>query len=196
MVGLRGSPLRKPYSIASPPSEVTRSGLMHLLLQVEDSGSPDPHLELAEPGTELDVDGPFGTFGLPPDAGAVPLLFVAGGTGIAPLRSMWLERLAHPDPPAMAVVYRARSADELAFRAELETLDAAGALRAHLTVTRADRTHWAGRHGRIDETLLRRALPGPDARCLVCGPPELESAGRDLLTKIGIAPDQIFTEQQ
>ncbi len=65
MLGLSGSPLRKPYSIASAPWEVTKSGIMQVLVQVEDSGGLDPHLELASPGTMLDLEGPFGSFGLP-----------------------------------------------------------------------------------------------------------------------------------
>src|SRR4249920_3201843 len=103
MLGLSGSPLRKPYSIASAPWEVTRSGIMQVLVQVEDSGGLDPHLELASPGTMLDLEGPFGSFGLP---GRVerPLLFVAGGTGIAPLRSMLIEHLSRPTPFPAALI--------------------------------------------------------------------------------------------
>jgi NAD(P)H-flavin reductase len=36
MIGLSGSPLRKPYSIGSAPWEVTKSGIMQVLVQVED----------------------------------------------------------------------------------------------------------------------------------------------------------------
>ena len=84
MIGLSGSPLRKPYSIASAPWEVTKSGIMQVLVQVEDSGGLDPHLELASPGTPLDLEGPFGSFGLP-ERIDTPLLFIAGGTGIQTL---------------------------------------------------------------------------------------------------------------
>ena len=77
MLGLSGSPLRKPYSIASAPWEVMKSGVMQVLVQVEDSGGLDPHLELASPGTLLDLEGPFGTFGLP-ERIERPLLFIAG----------------------------------------------------------------------------------------------------------------------
>ena len=95
MLGLSGSPLRKPYSIASAPWEVTKSGIMQVLVQIEDSGGLDPHLELASPGTLLDLEGPFGSFGLP-ERVDTPLLFIAGGTGIAPLRAMLIEHLARP----------------------------------------------------------------------------------------------------
>lgn len=193
MVGLNGSPLRKPYSIASAPWEVSRTGVMQLLLQVDDIGALDPHLELASPGTPLDIEGPFGTFGLP-DHVVEPLLFVAGGTGIAPLRSMLMEHVARPDSSPVAVIYSARSADELAFRTELEALLHAGRVRSFFTVTRDATGAWTGRRGRINEELLRLALPSPQARCLICGPQQMVIDVRAVLLGLGIAEAQILTE--
>ena len=194
MVGLHGSVLRKPYSIASAPWEVARTGIMQLLLQIDDSGGLDPHLELAAPGTLLDVDGPFGSFGLPPDADD-PVLFVAGGTGIAPLRSMLMERLSRADGPAVAVVYSARSPEAFAFRPELDALQNAGRITVHFTVTREEGGAWPGRRGRIDLELLRTALPSVDALCLICGPPQLVSDTKGLLKGIGVRTERILTEQ-
>jgi len=158
MVGLSGSPLRKPYSIASAPWEVATSGIMQVLVQVEDSGGLDPHLELALPGTPLDVDGPFGAFALPPDVSR-PLLFVAGGTGVAPLRSMLIERLSRPTSAPIAFVYSARSMEEFAFRGELDALAAAGRIPVHLTVPRDRNARWRGPTG--------TACPGN--RPIACG---------------------------
>jgi len=193
MLGLNGSQLRKPYSIASAPWEVVKSGIMQVLVQVEDSGGLDPHLELASPGTLLDLEGPFGSFGLP-ERVEHPLLFVAGGTGIAPLRSMLIERLTAEQPPAMAVVYSARSADELVYASEIEGLARTGRIRAFLTVTRDASTTWSGRRGRIDRELLEQALPSRDALCLLCGPPELLDAARQWLVALGVRGECILTE--
>jgi len=193
MVGLHGSPLRKPYSIASAPWEVSRTGVMQLLLQVDDIGALDPHLELAAPGTPLDIEGPFGTFGLPENV-VEPLLFIAGGTGIAPLRSMIMEHVARPGSSPVAVLYSARSAEELAFRTELDALLHAGRVRSFFTVTRDDSEAWTGRRGRINEELLRSALPSPEARCLICGPQQLVNDVRIVLLALGIPPEKILTE--
>ena len=195
MVGLHGSPLRKPYSIASAPWEVARTGVMQLLLQIDDSGALDPHLELAAPGTMLDVEGPFGTFGLPADAGNDPLLFVAGGTGIAPLRSMLMERLARPHKTAITIVHSARSPEAFAFRPELDALHEAGRVKAYFTVTRDEGGPWPGRRGRIDQNLLRAVLPAADPLCLICGPPQLVSDTKDLLEGIGVRPARVLTEE-
>lgn len=194
MVGLHDSPLRKPYSIASAPWELQKTGVLQLLAQVDDTGSPDPHLELATPGTLIDVDGPFGTFGLPPEFDDVPLLLVAGGTGIAPLRSVLMDRLARAHVPAIATVYSARSPEEFAYRSELDAMAAAGRIRLWLTVSRSDGA-WEGRRGRIDQALLKEALPSAEACALVCGPPTLVSGVSDLVMELGVKRERILVEK-
>ena len=194
MVGLNGSPLRKPYSIASAPWEVAKTGTMQLLIQIDDSAL-DPHLERATPGTKVDVEGPFGTFGLPAGDPPEPLLLVAGGTGIAPLRSILMARLAHGTTAPIAVIYSARSPDEFAFRLELMALQSRGRITAHFTVTRDDPGTWPGRRGRIDRALLESALPSAATRCLICGPPQLVSDTKSLLERIGVPGERILTER-
>jgi NAD(P)H-flavin reductase len=194
MVGLHASPLRKPYSVASAPWEVEKTGVLQLLAQVELTGSPDPHLELASPGTMIDVDGPMGTFALPSDRDEAPLLFVAGGTGIAPLRSMLMDRLSRSRVLSVAVVYSARSADEFAYRSELEAMASAGRIAVMFTVTRPE-GDWNGRRGRIDEALLAEALPGANAICLICGPPALVSSVTELLVQLGVSRERVLTER-
>ena len=193
MLGLHGSPLRKPYSIASAPWELDRSGQLRVLVQVDDTGTPDPHLELATAGTLLDLEGPFGSFGLPDDT-REGLLLVAGGTGIAPLRSMLIDRLSRPLSMPIALVYSARSPEEFAFRTELDALRAAERIGAHFTVTR-DRGPWSGHRGRIDETLLRAALPSTSSHCLICGPQALIADTRQLLKTLGVSENRILTEK-
>jgi NAD(P)H-flavin reductase len=165
MAGLHGSPLRKPYSIASAPIEAARNGFIELLVQVDDSGGPDPHLELATHGTPLDIEGPFGTFTLPPLGHGARVLLVGGGTGIAPLRSMLVQALDTGMVPVAHVIYSARTVDELAYRDELEGLARAGRIALTFTVTREEGV-WPGRRGRIDRALLAGALSGPNTWCL------------------------------
>ena len=193
MLGLSGSPLRKPYSIASAPWEVEKSGIMQLLVQI-DSGGLDPHVELATPGTPLDLEGPFGSFGLPADIDR-PMLFIAGGTGIAPLRSMLIEHLSRPTSHPVALIYSARSIDEFAFRAELTALEAARRITTYFTITREERVDWIGRRGRISAELLKEALPSADSVCLVCGPPQLVTDAIELLMNLGVREDLILTEK-
>ena len=193
MLGLHDSPLRKPYSIASAPWELLSTGHLRVLAQVDDTGTPDPHLELAAAGTLLDLEGPFGSFGLPDDI-RDGLLLIAGGTGIAPLRSMLIDQLSRPSRHPIALVYSARSPEEFAFRSELDALRVAGRIGAYFTVTR-DPGPWSGRRGRIDEALLRDALPSTRSHCLICGPPPLVTDTRQLLRTLGVSEDRILTER-
>lgn len=195
MVGLHDSLLRKPYSIASAPFELSNTGMLQLLTQIDDAGGLDPHLELAAPGTALDMEGPFGSFGIPADAADRPMLFVAGGTGIAPLRSMIFERVARGPAPAISLVYSVRSPEDFAFRNELKALEAAGRIRAWFTVTRNESGEWPGRRGRIDDALLREALPSRDALCLICGPPQLVADAQQLLAGMGVSGERLLVER-
>jgi ferredoxin-NADP reductase len=142
----------------------------------------------------VDLEGPFGSFGLP-ESTRDGLLFVAGGTGIAPLRSMLVERLSRPSNIPIALVYSARSPDEFAFREELDALRAAGRIRAYFTMTREHEGPWPGRRGRIDEPLLREALPSPSSHCLICGPQRLVADTQQLLKNLGVSEDRILVEK-
>jgi NAD(P)H-flavin reductase len=194
MAGLHGSPLRKPYSIASAPAETARHGVIELLVQVDDSGGPDPRLELAAPGTALDIDGPFGSFTLPPLGRGARVLLVGGGTGIAPLRSMLVQALDTGMAPIAHVVYSARTADEFAYRDELEALAGDGRITLTLTVTREGGA-WEGRRGRVDRALLARSLVSTDTWCLVCGPPTLVADVRAALDSLQVAGDRVGVER-
>jgi ferredoxin-NADP reductase len=195
MAGLHGSPLRKPYSIASAPAEAAGRGFIELLVQVDDSGGPDPHLELAARGTPLDIEGPFGTFTLPASVAGARILMVAGGTGIAPLRSMLVQALDVDPSPIVHVVYSARVVDELAYRDELTQLADDGRITLTMTVTRDSDTAWAGERGRIDRRMLAAALPQPDPWCLICGPPALVADVTAALTELDVPAERVSVER-
>jgi NAD(P)H-flavin reductase len=195
MAGLTGSHARSAYSIASSPALAAR-GTLELLVPAEGAfGEPgfDP---VSGIGLSLTLEGPLGSFGVPGEAEGSPLLLVAGGTGIAPLRSVILDRLDHPHAPPIALVYSARTPDEFAFEDELEALARRGRLRLHKTVTRDEPAPgWPGRSGRIDQALLLSVLPNPDAWCLVCGPAGFVAAAATTLEGIGVPPAKIVVER-
>jgi NAD(P)H-flavin reductase len=189
-VGLRGR-ARQAYSIANSPGQAARDRMLELLVQVEGDDVTNPHLERAATGTAVELEGPFGAFGLPPGQMERDLLFVAGGTGIAPLRSMMWDLLDRASGNPMTLVYSARSPDEFAYETELRGLAAAGRLDLHLTVTRMAGGEWSGWRGRIDRRLVNRALRTPETRCFICGPPALVSDTTTLLREAGVSDDRI-----
>src|SRR5688572_26739347 len=84
VVGEHGQTVRRPYSIASSPERTVETRRLELLIGLDAEGSAGAHLPLS-PGRLIDVQGPQGTFTFPPTLRHRRLLFVAGGTGIAPL---------------------------------------------------------------------------------------------------------------
>ncbi|MGE0812213.1 MAG: oxidoreductase [Vicinamibacterales bacterium] len=193
--GLAGTDTRAAYSIASPPS-LGRQARLDLLVTADGVFGVVGLAPEDVRGRTVEIDGPIGYFGVP-DAGAdAPLLLVAGGTGIAPLRSVILDRLERDAPGPMTLVYSARTPDEFACGDELLALAERGHLSVHLTVTREEApAATQARTGRVNDALLRAALPAPDAWCLVCGPAGFVQASAESLTAIGVAAERIVIER-
>jgi ferredoxin-NADP reductase len=193
VVGLAGGAVRRPYSIASAPSRVREDESLELLVQIDDAPE-DPHLERAVPGTLVSVEGPFGSFCLPDPVVEPRVLLVAGGTGIAPLRSMLWEMLDRQPAIRPTLMYSARTAEEFAFLGEWRRLASEGRLALSLTVTRESGTDWTGSRGRIDGKVIASAVATPDTRCFVCGPPALVRDTVNWLRAAGVPAERIQWE--
>jgi ferredoxin-NADP reductase len=194
-VGRHDQPSRKHYSIAAPPHDAADRDRLQLLILVDGAGSAGPHLERIGPGALVDVGPPRGAFVFPDEAAQREYLFVAGGAGIAPLRSMLLHaRRARPDA-RLSLAYSARTPEDLAFADEFRAMAAGGALRFAETVTRSGLAEWTGRRGRITRDRLAALLGEPaSTRCFVCGPPAMTDAARAMLEDLGVPADRVQRE--
>jgi ferredoxin-NADP reductase len=85
-----GWQLTRPYSIASHPEAPER---LELLLNLVPDGPGSQHLFSLRPGAEITLTGPWGTF-VVEQASAAAMIFIADGTGIAPIRPMLRRALA------------------------------------------------------------------------------------------------------
>lgn len=195
MIGQHGQPARKPYSIACSPERAAETGHLELLVGLDETGATGSHLSSLAPGVLVDVQGPTGTFTLPRSLQHRRLLFVAGGTGIAPLRSMLDHALrAHP-AERVSLLYSARRADEFAFADELRAYAAAGRLEFHPTVTRED-GEWEGGRGRIGRSHFEAVLHDRlDTLCFICGPTSLVTEAVTTLAELGVPREAIRTEE-
>jgi ferredoxin-NADP reductase len=194
LVGLHGAELRKPYSIACSPAQAARTGALEFLVQIDDSDPDNPHLERLHPGELVDVEGPLGRFGLPGDTNDDDILFIGGGTGIAPLRAMLWDTLEHRPVGRIAMIYSARSTDEIAYEQELRELGESGQLDLRLTITREGPGSWLGPRGRIDAALVQSVVKRVETRSVLCGPPAMIADVTALLVAAGIDRDRIVTE--
>lgn len=193
LIASRDDALRKPYSIAAAPEDAIRDAVLELLVGVDVDGQPGPHLSL-DIGTRVDVEGPVGTFTFPVHPLERRFVFIAGGTGIAPLRAMLRHALAiqHDD---IGLFYSARLPDEFAYEPELRSLAQSGKIHLRQTVTRAGDTAWSGARGRLDRAALGELVHDPATLCFVCGPPALVAEMPALLTALGVPRSRIRLEE-
>jgi CDP-4-dehydro-6-deoxyglucose reductase, E3 len=88
------------YTIASAPE---RPEAVQLCVRVG-TGKGGAALKKLPAGARVSIEGPFGDF-LLPENDTRPVVFLAGDTGIAPIRSIVLHLLAEKDPRAITVLY-------------------------------------------------------------------------------------------
>lgn len=189
-----GAEKRRPYSIASAPEETAQNGWIEFLVQTAGDGSSGLVPERIRPGTPVALDGPVGSFTFPPHPRERRFLFIAGGTGIAPLRSMlWHTLLAERDGH-VSLIYSVRSPEEFAYMQEFQYLEDEGRIDFRHTVTRAAAEGWPGRQGRIDARYLDGLIEAGETLCFVCGPPTLIGEIRPQLMELGVREDQIRIE--
>ena len=188
-----GEEKRKPYSLAAAPEDAKRDGWLELLIGVNADGLPGAHLALEE-GQLVDVDGPLGAFVFPPAPVERRFVFIAGGTGIAPLRAM-MRRALHLPHRNIGLFYSVRTPDEFAYEEELRALANAGEIELRQTVTRATDTDWSGPRGRLNRDALEELVHDPETLCFICGPPALVDEMPKILADLGIPPQRIKIEE-
>jgi NAD(P)H-flavin reductase len=121
------------------------------------------------------------------------LVFVAMGTGVAPLRSALRSVLRRADDfGRVFVLYGARTPDHFCYRDETDAWKAAG-VELRQVVSRPEGHEWAGPTGYV-QSLLDHVLPGLcDPVALVCGSREMIEQTRARLREMGFEPERILT---
>jgi NAD(P)H-flavin reductase len=144
-------------------------------------------------GGQLDLVGVAGHgFDLDRQRGK-DLVFVAMGTGVAPLRSALRQALKHKQNFGQFVVlYGARTPDDFCYRDETEGWQAAG-VELRQVISRPDGHDWSGPTGYV-QSLLDHVLPDLKSPvALVCGSAEMIGQTRNRLQQMGFAPADILT---
>jgi len=121
------------------------------------------------------------------------LVFVAMGTGVAPLRSALRYVLDRKqDFGQLVVLYGARTPDDFCYRNETESWEDAG-VELRQVVSRPGDHDWSGPTGYV-QSLLDHVLPDLKSPvALICGSPEMIEQTRDRLQRMGFAPEAILT---
>lgn len=151
---------------------------------IRDVGAVSRALTKTRPGEMIGVRGPFGRgWGLD-DAKGRDLVIVAGGVGLAPLRSVVLGALARRrDFGRIVLVVGARSPDEFLFRAQLAAWADEPELELRLTIDQPA-TGWGGQVGFVTEPLGTLEIDADRTIAFICGPePMMRFSANVLLAK-------------
>ena len=121
------------------------------------------------------------------------LVFVAMGTGVAPLRSALRHVLKRKEEfGQLVVLYGARTPDDFCFRDETDGWEDAG-VELRQVISRPDGHDWSGPTGYV-QSLLDHVLPNLNSPvALICGSLEMMEQTRDRLGQMGFKPDEILT---
>lgn len=182
--------VRRSYSVANAPSA---DGKLELHVREVPGGMLSAYwFGAAKAGDLLRLEGPKGTFFLR-DVADLDLVFLATGTGIAPVKAM-LEGLAQRVEPGLprsiTVLWGGRTPQDLYWQ---PTMDGPAALEYVPVLSRAD-ADWTGARGHVQDVLLQRA---PDlARCVVyaCGSEAMIENASSRLLSAGLSPRRFFSD--
>ena len=179
-----------PVSISSPPG---LPGALYLTVRA--AGLVSTLLTQKQPGDLVSLRGPCGRgFPLAEYAGR-DLLFVAGGIGLAPVRSViWNVLDRRSEFRDVTIVYGARSVGDLVYKRELAEWAARPDVKLWQTVDPGGETpEWKGEIGFVPTIVEKAAPSSANAYAVVCGPPIMIKFTLPVLAQLGFADDAIYT---
>jgi len=177
-----------PISITSTPS---RKNFFEL--SVKNAGLVSGALHSLPTGSEVGIRGPFGN-GFPyEEVFGKDLLFVGGGIGLAPLRSLINNVLDNRDNFGKVIIlYGSRTPGDLVFRDEFKLWQDQLDVTMLVTVDRGDEK-WIGNVGVVTTLFPKAAIKSSNAVAFVCGPPVMIPFVIKDLLKLGFREDTIIS---
>jgi len=174
-----------PFSICSAPASGPDISFM-----IKELGDFTRTIGQIEPGTPCHLDGPYGNLSV--DGRREPgIALIAGGVGLAPRLGIIRQIRETGDPRRIKLVYGNRAADQIAYRAELDTEDVTYVL------SEPDDT-WTGETGWISAELMDRVFQPDEFRdwvFVMCGPAAMMETVEDHLIQRGTASHRILSER-
>lgn len=181
-----GEKVTRAFSIASTPNSDTIDFFVHMI-----HGAITSKLEIANVGDMYYMTGPHGQFKLSNEDKKV--LFIAGGTGLAPFMSMLEYIDSNKLDTDIIMLYSVRRPDEIIRKERLTELASNIHLKTTITVTRPEDTDtWDSEKGHIDAEMVKRHVNDIETRTVyICGPLPFVKAMKDTLTQLNVTQEKI-----
>ena len=185
---------RRSYSIANPPHD---DGLLELHIRHLPGGhfSDRVFAEMKEKDI-LRLEGPLGSFFIREESDK-PMIFIAGGTGFAPIKAMLLHAFASGTPRPMVLYWGVRSRKDLYMGDLVATWQQEHPHFNFIPVLSEPRPEdaWLGRTGYVHEAVLADFKDLSGYQVYACGAPALVDAARQGFTgSRGLPEDEFYAD--
>ncbi len=189
--------LSRNYSIAQAPKGKPLTELVFHVRKVPGGRFTEWLFEADRKGTRLDVSGPFGDFYLREADSDNPIVCVAGGSGMAPVKAL-LEQAAWT-----GVTRNVHYAFGARTQADLYALDDMAGLTREWRGTfnfvpvlsaEPSQSAWTGQRGLVSDSLAAVNVEWRKAQAYLCGPPAMIDAARERLLSLGVPAQQIYAD--
>ncbi len=181
--------VRRSYSLANAPRP---DNLLELIIKRYPGGHLSNYwFERAKPNDLLRIEGPFGTFFMR-DEGPCDIVFIATGTGIAPVKAL-LEELA--GDPVLAARHRLRvfwgnrAAESFCWDPVTLGLD----VGFHQLLSGHD-AGWGGKRGYVQDALRDDGVDPADTVVYACGSTAMIASARAMLSDLGLPARRFFSD--
>ncbi|MDR3640852.1 MAG: FAD/NAD(P)-binding protein [Humidesulfovibrio sp.] len=176
------------FVICSPPTRME-----YLQFSVMRVGELTHRLHTLKEGDPVGLRGPLGNHFDYRAMRGKDIIFVGGGLGLAPLRTLLLFMLDNrPDYGKITLIYGGRTTEHLCFKDELREWAERGDMRVELTVDNPDKG-WAHRVGVVPAVLAELGVSPENAVAVTCGPPIMIRFTIQALEQLGFKDEQIVT---
>ena len=190
---LARQPVYRAYSIASDPAD---RHTLALEIRLVPNGIATTYVHrFLKVGDAVTVNGPYGEFHLR-DSDR-PIVFIAGGSGMAAIRAMLFEMARTNSPRRATYFFGAKSRRDLFLVEEMRDFEARIPHFAFVpALSSPDREDsWDGETGLITDVVGRAIPSGADSEAYLCGSPGMINASVAVLKKNGVAEDRIFYDR-
>jgi len=165
----------------------------HLEFSVKRIGRVTQALHQLNEGDTIGFRGPYGNFFPLDKLKGKNLIFIGGGIGLAPLRSLIHNVLDNrSDYREITILYGARSPQDLCFKYDLKTWEENPSVKMVTTVDVGDKD-WQGKVGLVPMVLEEIGPSAKEAMAITCGPPIMIRYTLKSLEKLGFTPSQVLT---
>jgi ferredoxin-NADP reductase len=186
-----GYTAERSYSIATADDEPVAITVERL-----DDGEVSPYLtEELRAGDQLELRGPIGGWFVWDTSDGGPLLLVAGGSGVVPLRAILRHRQRTGSDVPARLLYSSRTLADVIYHSELDQYR--DGVEVSYALTRSQPPGWTGYSGRVDAALLAKVAWPASRRPLafVCGPTSFVEAVAGNLVALGYPAGRVKTER-